>query len=62
MFIERNEQVKFKTVSGVKEPKTGWSRPVKELTVKHAFEIDREQGLEVRPWGLKRNDLAGICN
>lgn len=33
MFVERNEQVKFKTESGMKEPKMGWSRPVKELTV-----------------------------
>lgn len=42
MFIERNEQVKFKTARGVKEPKSGWSRPVKELR------DGGEQGFEVR--------------
>lgn len=32
VFLERNEQIKFKNASGMKEPKTGWSHPVKEAT------------------------------
>lgn len=53
LFVERNGQAKFKDASDVKETKTGWSRPVKEVTVIVYIWDRQELGLEIKYGGRK---------
>lgn len=56
------DKPKFKNASGRREPKTDWSHRVTEAAA-IVYAGDRQVlGLDVPLWGMKRNDLAGICN